>query len=260
MDSEADDAPNGPPCEDPDRTIGPQSHDPDPHARRNRALRVAGVVLAALFAVVLLAFVTLRFVNPPTTAVMLVDGLGGQMVRHRWVPLKDISPWLPRAVIASEDGRFCIHWGVDWGAVREAVEEALHGESPRGASTIPMQTVKNLFLWKNRSYVRKVLEVPLAYLAVAIWGRPRTMELYLNIVQWGPGIYGAEAASRYHFGIDASQLTQHQAALLAAALPDPDGRYPGHPGPLLRKIAGEIEWRIPIMHAREACVFRGKTP
>ncbi len=118
-----------------------------------------------------------------------------------------------------------------------------------------MQTVKNLFLWPSRSYLRKLLEVPLAYIAVAVWGKPRVMEIYLNVVEWGPGVFGAEAAARYHFGKPASQLTQREAALLAAALPNPSVRRPGRPGPVTRAVSGAIQGRMPLIAQRSDCVF-----
>ncbi len=139
---------------------------------------------------------------------MVVEKLKGNTLRRDWVPLEDISPQLPLAVIASEDGRFCVHWGVDWGAVREAVKEGGGLSGLRGASTIPMQTAKNLYLGNGRSYVRKAFEVPLAYVMSALWPKQRMMEVYLNVAQFGPGIFGAEAASRYYFHKSAADLTR----------------------------------------------------
>ncbi len=214
------------------------------------------VLLVALYGLaVLLALALFRVVDPPITPLMIVEKLKGETLKRDWVPLEEISKNLPVAVIAAEDGQFCRHYGVDWGAVRIALKEASRGGEPRGASTIPMQTVKNLFLWPSRSYVRKVLEVPLAYLAVAVWGKPRVMEIYLNVVEWGPGVFGAEAASRYHFGKSAAQLTQREAALLAAALPNPSVRRPGRPGPVTRAVSNAIQGRMPLMAQRSDCVF-----
>ena len=197
-----------------------------------------------------------RFVNPPLTTVMVAERLeGARPLHHRWVPLQEISGELPLAVIASEDGRFCVHWGVDWGAVREAIKEAKKDGEMRGASTIPMQTAKNLFLWSNRSFVRKGLEMPIAYLLSLVWPKWRVMEVYLNIVEWGPGVYGAEAASQYHFHKSAWALTRHEAALLAAALPNPRVRNPGKPGPRLTRLARAVERRMGFMASRAACVL-----
>lgn len=158
-------------------------------------------------------------------------------------------------MIASEDGLFCLHRGVDWGAVREAIKEG-HGFSDfRGASTIPMQTAKNLYLWNGRSYVRKALEVPLAYLASFLWPKERMMEVYLNVAQFGPGTFGAEAASRRYFGKSASKLSRREAVLLAAALPNPGFRNPAKPSARMLRIATTIERRLPIVARRSACVL-----
>ncbi|XSG81944.1 MAG: monofunctional biosynthetic peptidoglycan transglycosylase [Methyloligella sp. ZOD6] len=220
--------------------------------------RIMGALVLLVVAyglAVLLAIALFRVVDPPFTPLMAVEKLKGETLKRDWVPLKDISKALPTAVIAAEDGQFCRHRGVDWGAVRIALKEASKGGEPRGASTIPMQTVKNLFLWPSRSYLRKVLEVPLAYLAVAVWGKPRVMEIYLNVVEWGPGVFGAEAAARYHFGKPASQLTPREGALLAAALPNPGVRRPGRPGPVTRAVADAIQRRMPLIAKRTDCVF-----
>jgi monofunctional biosynthetic peptidoglycan transglycosylase len=118
-----------------------------------------------------------------------------------------------------------------------------------------MQTAKNLFLWSERSYLRKAIEIPLAYLTSLFWSKPRMMEIYLNIVEWGPGVFGAEAASRHHFGKSASRLTRREAALLAAALPNPHVRKAGRPGPRTQRLAQTIERRMPNARSRAACVL-----
>ena len=205
----------------------------------------------ALFLVSVIAF---RFVNPPITPVMIVERLRGHPLQRQWLPLEDIARNLPLAVIASEDGHFCDHWGVDWGAVREAAQELRRGGF-RGASTITMQTAKNLYLWTWRSYIRKLLEVPLAYLLSIFWPKDRVMEVYLNIAQWGPGIFGAEAASQYYFHKSASKLTRREAVLLTAALPSPRLRNPGRPSARMQGIARSIDRRIPAAAERATCVF-----
>jgi monofunctional biosynthetic peptidoglycan transglycosylase len=224
--------------------------------RRDRQpwIRRAFILACIAFATLVLMMVVYRFINPPFTPMMLVDKLKGETLERQWVPIGKISPNLPLAVIASEDGQFCRHWGVDWGAVREANREARKRGEFRGASTITMQTVKNLFLWSPRSYVRKVIEVPLAHLMTLLWPKKRTIEVYLNIVEWGPGIYGAEAASRHYFNKSASALSAHESALLAAALPSPLTRNPGKPGPRILRHAAAVERRMPIMADRAACV------
>jgi monofunctional glycosyltransferase len=226
-----------------------------PAKRRHSWLGRVGLVVLLLVAGLLLSVIAFRFVNPPITPVMIAEKLRGTTLEHRWMPLHDMSRELPLAVIASEDGRFCLHWGVDWGAVKDAMEEAKrrHG-SFRGASTIPMQTAKNLYLWTDRSYVRKVLEVPLAYLLTAFWPKERVIEVYLNIAQWGPGIFGAEAAGQHYFNKSAAELTRREALLLAAALPSPRTRNPGKPSPRMLRIAKSVERRMPVLAARSACV------
>ncbi len=193
----------------------------------------------------LLITLTLRFVNPPFSSEMLRAKFHGQTVRYEWAPLEEISPHLIAAVIMAEDARFCRHNGVDWRQMEMAWQEVMEGDGkPRGASTITMQTVKNLFLWSDRSYIRKAIEMPLSFLVNIAWPKRRQMEIYLNIVEWGPGIYGARAAARYHFKRATNKLTPRQAAQLAASLPNPIVRRAGRPGPLTRRIAGIIHKRM----------------
>jgi monofunctional biosynthetic peptidoglycan transglycosylase len=222
--------------------------------QRHPWLRRAARILICLAAAVLLSIVAFRFINPPTTSVMVLNKLTGGAARQTWVGLDDISRQLPLAVIASEDGRFCVHWGVDWGAVREAVKEGGGLGGLRGASTIPMQTVKNLYLWNGRSYVRKALEVPLAYFVSLIWPKERVMEVYLNVAQFGPGIFGAEAASRHYFHKSAAHLTRGEAILLAASLPNPRFRNPARPSRHMLLIARVIDRRMPILAQRSGCI------
>ena len=178
-----------------------------------------------LVAIVLLLIVLYRWVDPPVSALMLGQRLGGTPIERKWVPLERISPHLIKAVILSEDGGFCRHRGVDWGALEEAMESA------RGGSTITMQVVKNLFLWPSRSYVRKAIEIGLAYLVELVWPKRRILEIYLNIAEWGDGVFGAEAAARLNFGKSAARLTPEEAALLAVSLPNPDRADAGRPEP-----------------------------
>ncbi|MCL7943777.1 monofunctional biosynthetic peptidoglycan transglycosylase [Marinobacter sp. ATCH36] len=185
---------------------------------RTLAWALAGLLLLAVTAILLF-----RFVNPPTSAFMLGHLLSGsgQELQQEWVSLDDISPWMPLAVVASEDQRFVHHHGVDFGAIRTALAEYRAGQGLRGASTITQQTAKNLFLWNGRSFVRKALEAGLALGIDAIWPKRRIIEVYLNIAEFGHGIYGVEAASRFYFGVPASRLSQIQSARLAAVLPNP---------------------------------------
>lgn len=185
-----------------------------------------------------------RLINPPGTLLMLLNWMDGQRVEQRWIPYSEISPNLIRAVIAAEDARFCQHWGIDWEAVQAAWRHNQAGGQMRGASTITMQTAKNLFLWPDRSYLRKGAELYFTFLLEGLHSKRRIMELYLNIAEWGEGIYGAEAAARHHFRKPAATLTRREAALLAAALPDPLQRFPGKPNRELSRRAGIIEARM----------------
>ncbi|WBU40321.1 MULTISPECIES: monofunctional biosynthetic peptidoglycan transglycosylase [Marinobacter] len=187
------------------------------------SLRMVAIALGVVIALLLLAILLFRFVNPPTSAFMLAYQLDNppRPLRHEWVPLSDISPWMPLAVVASEDQRFPYHRGVDVDAIRKAVSEYKAGEGLRGASTITQQTAKNLFLWNGRSFARKVIEAGLAVTIDGLWPKQRVLEVYLNIAEFGPGIYGVEAASQAYFGKPARYLSQAQAARLAAVLPNP---------------------------------------
>jgi len=210
-----------------------------------------------LVGAVLGSIVLFRFVNPPFSMAMLeTKVIHGETLKRQWVPLEKISPNLRLAVVASEDGNFCRHWGVDWGAVREVVEKAKSLKAVRGASTISMQVAKNLYLWDSRSYLRKAMEVPLAYAMTVVWPKPRMLEIYLNIAQWGPGVFGAEAASRHYFGKPASALTRREAVLMAASLPNPLARNPARPNRKLLLIAGAIEKRLPWIAKRADCVLK----
>ncbi|HEA51156.1 hypothetical protein LCGC14_0601100 [marine sediment metagenome] len=188
------------------------------------------ITLLLLFASLLLLF---RYVNPPTSAFILGYSISNpdQEVRQHWVSLSEISPWMPLAVVASEDQRFPDHWGVDFAAIRKALSEYRSGEGLRGASTITQQTAKNLFLWNGRSFVRKALEAGLALAVDGLWPKRRILEVYLNIAEFGPGIYGVEAASQVYFDKPASQLSAEQAARLAAVLPNPKVLSAASPSP-----------------------------
>lgn len=225
------------------------------YPKAEKALRIAAVALAVFLVMPYVFILLYRFVDPPVSALMLRNGLLGQGIQYRWADFENISPHLARAVVISEDARFCQHWGVDWHAVGEVLEDLGDGEAPRGASTIPMQTAKNLFLWPEQNYLRKALEVPLAHFMTLIWPKQRVIEVYLNVAEWGPGIYGAEAAARFHFNTSAKRLSRAQAALLAAALPNPYRRRAGRPGPQTRRLAGRIQKRVRREAHDAACIF-----
>jgi monofunctional biosynthetic peptidoglycan transglycosylase len=209
--------------------------------------RLALLGVAASFALVAL----FHWVNPPVTSLILIriaeGALRGEIVGmdQRWVPLREISPTLVRAVVAAEDARFFQHWGVDLKELESAREynERQNGKRLRGASTITMQCARSVFLWPGRTWIRKGIEVWLAVLMEQLWGKRRILEVYLNVVEWGPGIYGAEAAALRWFGVPASQLDASRAALLAATLPAPLRLDPSAPSSAMRRRAGVIAGR-----------------
>ncbi len=216
-------------------------------------LGVLAIAVMAALPVVLTVLYLPPFVHPVST-LMLKDLATLRGYDRQWVALGDIAPVLAHSVIMSEDGQFCSHRGVDLGELRGVISDALDGEATRGASTIPMQTVKNLFLWNGRSFVRKVVELPLAIYFDALVPKRRIMEIYLNIAEWGPNIYGIEAASQHYFGKPAKQLSRRQAALLAVTLPNPAARNPAKPGPGLRRLASVIERRASRAGAYVQCL------
>lgn len=188
----------------------------------------SALALLTLLAAAAGSLAVLRFVNPPLTAVQLqrwVEAQSTDRVYERqrtFVPLERLSPHLPRAVVAAEDGRFYQHSGFDWVELNKVLAEAAkRGELERGGSTITQQLVKNLFLTTRGSLLRKAAEVPLTVLAELLLPKDRILELYLNIVEWGPGVFGAEAAAGYHYRISSAALSREQAARLAACLPSP---------------------------------------
>ena len=217
-----------------------------------RALRLAAFGLIAFAGAVLVLIILYRWVDPPASTLMLGQRLAGTPIVQRWVPLTRISPNLPLAVILSEDARFCRHAGVDWGELREAIESTGDGVA-RGGSTISMQVVKNLFLWPSKSYLRKAIEIPLAYLIEVAWPKQRILEIYLNIAEWGPGVFGAEAAARYHFRKPAALLGPREAALLAVSLPNPFERDAGAPGPGTQRLADNLLLRMRAARATAGC-------
>jgi len=185
-----------------------------------------------------------RIVPPPITILMIVRLVEGRGLDHRWVPIRRIAPAMVRAVVASEDSRFCEHHGFDVQAIDAALRH--NAQRPgriRGGSTISQQTAKNVFLWPERSWVRKGAEAWFTVLIEAIWGKRRIMEVYLNTVEMGPGLYGVEAASQRYFHKPASALAPAEAGRLAAILPSPLRWKAAHPGPYVRRRTGRIEAR-----------------
>lgn len=206
-----------------------------------RAARI--VAWAAIMAASAMAFlVALYAFAPPVSTLMIGRWATLQPVERVWVPMDRIAPALPAAVVMAEDAQFCRHSGVDWTALHEVV--SAEGGPARGASTITMQVAKNLFLWPSRSFVRKAMEIPIALLIDLAWSKRRIMEVYLNIAEWGAGVFGAEAAARKHFGKSASQLTAGEAALLARALPNPVKRAAGKPTRRHQALARLLQTRM----------------
>ncbi|HYE01016.1 MAG TPA: monofunctional biosynthetic peptidoglycan transglycosylase [Alphaproteobacteria bacterium] len=198
-----------------------------------------------------------RLVPPPVTFTMLGGLMAGRGIEKDWVPLEAVSPHLVRAVIGAEDSGFCAHGGFDWGAIGAAWEaNDAAGRVRRGGSTLSMQTAKNAFLWQGRSWLRKGLEAWFTLLAEGLWPKRRILEVYLNVAEWGKGVYGAEAAARAHFGKAAAALTPREAALLAAVLPNPRGWSAGRPGPYVQRRAGLLQQRARQVAAQglDACV------
>ena len=224
-------------------------------SRRSRPLRI---ILMALLGLILLPYLLtpLYAVMEPVSTMMIWRRIAGEPVVRTYVPLSRISSNLQLAVIIAEDGRFCEHWGVDFQGIQAALDSADNIEDMRGGSTITQQVAKNLFLWNSRSYIRKALEIPLALALDTLWGKRRMMEIYLNVAEWGDGIYGAQAASRHWFHKDAADLTRSEAALLAAVLPNPILRSAGRPSPGVRRRAARIQGMMGRTEALAACLRR----
>jgi monofunctional biosynthetic peptidoglycan transglycosylase len=219
-----------------------------PHGRGGGLMRFLRRLAVGLLIVLIagppLAVAVYRFAPPPITILMVERLIQGQGLDHRWVPISRIAPAMTRAVVASEDARFCLHHGFDFNAIQKAVahNQAKPGRI-RGGSTVSQQTAKNVFLWPERSWVRKGLEAYFTVLIELVWGKQRIMEVYLNTVEMGPGVYGVEAASQRYFHHDAHSLNPAEASRLAAILPNPLKWNAGDPGPYVRRRTGRIDAR-----------------
>ena len=190
------------------------------------------ITAALLWSIDALLLVAARWINPPTTAMHIERRLQAWIhgkpyhERYTFIPLSQISPDLQHAVIAAEDGRFYQHHGFDWHAIQIAAEDDLEGERTRGGSTLTQQLVKNLFFGTSRSFIRKGAETTLVPVAEFVLGKQRILELYLNVVEWGPGVYGADPSCRYYYKTAARNIGRQQSARLAAILPAPLKRRP----------------------------------
>ncbi len=207
-------------------------------------------IVSIFFGSTILAVIFYRFVPVAVTPLMViraVDPVGTEKQKHNqrhwkhdWVSLDEISKWMPAAVIASEDGHFHSHHGFDFDAIKTAIEEKKEGKRERGASTITQQTAKNVFLWPGHSWVRKGLEAYFTVLIELFWSKDRIMEVYLNSIEMGGGIYGVQAAAEYYFGTTAASLTKRQCALIAVSLPSPLKMDPARPSAYVNRRASQI--------------------
>ncbi len=216
--------------------------------------RLIGRVAIVLVLIPLVLTPVYRFVNPVST-LMIWERVTGTAVERDWVSFDAMAKWMVISVLVSEDSHYCAHHGVDWQALGSVIDAAADSDRPRGASTIAMQTARNLFLWTSRSYVRKALEIPLALYVDLVLGKQRLIEIYLNIAEFGPGIFGVEAAAQHYFHRSAKGLTLGQASLLAASLPNPVGRDPAHPSALLRALARKLQARARIAGPYIVCLY-----
>jgi monofunctional biosynthetic peptidoglycan transglycosylase len=212
-----------------------------PKRKRRRPVLTALLVLTAL----VIGSVAIHRIVPPVTFLMVSRSLEGEGLSYRWRSLDDISPRLVEAVIASEDSTFCAHRGFDMKAIEKALKANARADKRggpiRGGSTISQQTAKNVFLWPGRDWVRKGLEAGYTVLIETVWGKRRILEVYLNVAEWAPGVYGAEAAARHWFGKSALDLTPREAARLAAILPSPRNYNAASPGPYVRGRASRVQ-------------------
>ena len=204
-----------------------------------------------------LAVAAYRFVPPPITFLMIQRAVEGRGFKRDWVPLTQISPHLVRAVIAAEDARYCEHRGFDMQAIRKAMAANERGGKVRGGSTISQQTAKNVFLWPQRNWIRKGMEAYFTVLIEVGWGKRRIMEVYLNSIEWAPGVYGAQAAAQRWFKTDAANLTPNQAARMAAILPKPLAWKAAKPGPYVKRRSGSVarNARVVRQEGLSACVL-----
>jgi monofunctional biosynthetic peptidoglycan transglycosylase len=187
------------------------------------------MALVGCFALSILQVAALKWINPPFTLTILVSPSPPRGINRVWLDIERISPYLIKAVMAAEDQRFLEHGGFDWVEIERAVDEAHQGRRLRGASTISMQVARNVFLWTGRSFVRKALEAYYTFWIELFLSKRRIMTIYLNVVEWGPGVFGAQAAAKYYFGTSAAGLSRVQAARLAAILPSPRRWNPNRP-------------------------------
>jgi monofunctional biosynthetic peptidoglycan transglycosylase len=231
------------------------------YAQRHRKSLLGQLVIFVIAMIVVMPValvLAFRFIAPPATPLMIGTLLSDGPVAHRWVPLDEISPNLVRAVIAAEDGKFCSHFGFDMEAIDKAFDSNAAGGRLRGASTISQQTAKNLFLLQDRTWTRKAVEAYFTALIEGLWPKRRIMETYLNVAEWGPRRFGAEAAAQGNFGKPAAELSQLEAARLATILPSPRRYRADAPGPYVARQSQVIAARIDEVRRDrlDACLFQ----
>jgi monofunctional biosynthetic peptidoglycan transglycosylase len=189
-----------------------------------------------LVVLALIAIALFSVIRPPTTPYIVAEGYRHGEIRRDWMRLEDIAPVMARSVVAAEDANYCLHWGFDMAAIRQALDSG----GQRGASTLSQQVVKNVYLWHGRSWLRKALEAVMTPVVELVWSKRRIVEVYLNVAEFDRGVFGAEAAAQHYFGVSARDLSARQAALLAAVLPDPKGRSAKEPSRFVRNRAAQI--------------------
>jgi len=220
----------------PDGTVGDNAR---PKSLARRIVAGVGLLCATFLLLSVLMTLPLRWVNPVTTSFILQDGAARSAdMRRGWTPIEDMSRHLPIAVVASEDQMFPFHHGFDLESISQAMQE--DRDRPRGASTISMQLAKNLYLWPGRSFFRKGLEAWFTVLIELFWSKERILEVYLNVVEFGEGVYGAESASQHHYGKSVARVGANEAARLAAVLPNPKRMSAGNPSPYVQRRAAQI--------------------
>jgi monofunctional biosynthetic peptidoglycan transglycosylase len=240
--------PGGKPKGKPDKAVRRRG----PLARASRrGARWVGVALLILFGVTAFWAASYRVINPPLTYLIVAEWWRLGEVERDWRDIEE-APTMALAVMAAEDARFCAHLGFDFEAIRKALEESQNGGRMRGASTISQQVAKNAFLWPGRNWARKGLEVVFTAYIEAFWPKWRILEVYLNIAEMGEGVFGAEAAAQRYFGIGADKLSVRQAALIAAALPNPKERNPGRPSGYLSNRAAQIAHGVETLRVEGA--------
>ncbi|NBX03192.1 MAG: monofunctional biosynthetic peptidoglycan transglycosylase [Alphaproteobacteria bacterium] len=220
------------------------------HPRVKLAAKILLVWLALPYVLTLVYLIV-----PPPSTPMLWDLVTGKNVQRHWVPLSQLPPVFVQSVLTSEDSAFCDHFGMDFTQIAKSIRKAQKTDKPvKATSTITQQTVKNLFFWNGRSWVRKVLEAPVTLWLELVWSKERILETYLNIAQWGDGVYGVEAAARVHFGVAARSLSPYQSALLATSLPNPIARNAGRPGPAQKELTAALLFRTQKGGADLSCI------